>query len=185
MTPRILTEADFWAGMALEDAMEIHHSDELVRYYAILRKRTQNVVGVIPREKIDWRYAEGKFSFADLLRHLASIERYMYAENARLQPSRYPGHGPDLADGFDAVLAYFNRCHDEAMQMFSSLSDEDLQQECVTPAGTKLRVWKWLRTLTEHEIHHRGQIYVYLGMLGLETPPLYGLTSEDVRERSR
>lgn len=165
--------------------MEIHHATEFVNYYSNLRKRTMNVVNLIPREQIDWRYAGGKFSFADLLRHLASIERHMYAENALLRPSRYPGHGKELADGYDAVLEYFHRCHEEAMQIFSSLSDEDLQKECVTPAGTKLRVAKWLRTLAEHEIHHRGQIYVYLGMLGIQGPPLYGLTSETVRERSR
>jgi uncharacterized damage-inducible protein DinB len=71
------------------------------------------------------------------------------------------------------------------MEIFAGLTDEDLQQECLTPAGASLRVWKWLRTLAEHEIHHRGQLYVYLGMLGIDGPPLYGLTSEEVRERSR
>jgi uncharacterized damage-inducible protein DinB len=165
--------------------MEIHHVGEFVSYYANLRKRTMNVVNLIPRDKIEWTYAEGKFTFGDLLRHLASIELYMYAENAQLKPSRYPGHGRELAEGYDAVLDYFNRSHEEAMKIFSSLTDEDLQKECVTPAGAKLRVWKWLRTLAEHEIHHRGQIYVYLGMLGIAGPPLYGLTSEAVRERSR
>ena len=38
--------------------------------------------------------------------------------------------------------------------------------------------------MIEHEIHHRGAIYTYLGILGIETPPLYGLTEEQVRERS-
>ena len=37
--------------------------------------------------------------------------------------------------------------------------------------------------MVEHEVHHRGQIYLMLGMLGVETPPLYGLTEEEVRER--
>jgi uncharacterized damage-inducible protein DinB len=54
----------------------------------------------------------------------------------------------------------------------------------VTPAGTPITVWKWLRAMVEHEAHHRGQIYLMLGMLGVETPPLYGLTSEEVRARS-
>jgi uncharacterized damage-inducible protein DinB len=35
--------------------------------------------------------------------------------------------------------------------------------------------------MIEHEIHHRAQIYVYLGVLGVTTPPLFGLTSEQVR----
>jgi uncharacterized damage-inducible protein DinB len=38
--------------------------------------------------------------------------------------------------------------------------------------------------MVEHEVHHRGQIYVMLGMLGVSTPPLFGLTSEEVRARS-
>jgi uncharacterized damage-inducible protein DinB len=47
-----------------------------------------------------------------------------------------------------------------------------------------MTVWKWLRAMVEHEVHHRGEIYLMLGHLGVETPPLYGLTSEEVRERS-
>lgn len=165
--------------------MEIHHAKEFVSYYGNLRKRTLAVANLIPPDKFEWTPTEGKFTFGDLLRHLASIERYMYAENAQLKPSLYPGHGRELADGAEAVLGYLNRCHDEAMQIFASLSDDDLQKECVTPAGAKLRVAKWLRTLAEHEVHHRGQIYVYLGLIGIQSPPLYGLTSETVRERSR
>jgi uncharacterized damage-inducible protein DinB len=38
--------------------------------------------------------------------------------------------------------------------------------------------------MVEQEVHHRGQIYVYLSMLGIQGPPLYGLTSEEVRSRS-
>jgi uncharacterized damage-inducible protein DinB len=38
--------------------------------------------------------------------------------------------------------------------------------------------------MIEHEIHHRGQLYLMLGMLGVKTPSLYGLTEEQLRERS-
>jgi uncharacterized damage-inducible protein DinB len=44
-------------------------------------------------------------------------------------------------------------------------------------------VWKWLRAMVEHEIHHRGQIYIYLSMIDVSTSPIYGLTSEEVFER--
>jgi hypothetical protein len=40
------------------------------------------------------------------------------------------------------------------------------------------------RQLPGGPVHHRGQIYLMLGMLGIETPPLFGLTSEEVRARS-
>ena len=38
--------------------------------------------------------------------------------------------------------------------------------------------------MTEHEIHHRGQLYLYLGILGVATPPIFGLTEEEVKARS-
>jgi uncharacterized damage-inducible protein DinB len=76
------------------------------------------------------------------------------------------------------------RLHSEAMEIFSKLTDEDLRRKCTTPGGTDITTWKWLRAMTEHEAHHRGQIYVYLSILGVETPPIFGLTSEQVRARA-
>jgi uncharacterized damage-inducible protein DinB len=38
--------------------------------------------------------------------------------------------------------------------------------------------------MVEHEAHHRGQVSIYLGLLGLPSPPMFGLTSEEVRARS-
>jgi len=39
--------------------------------------------------------------------------------------------------------------------------------------------------MVEHEAHHRGQIYMMLGMRGVKTPAIYGLTEEEVLARSR
>ena len=75
--------------------------------------------------------------------------------------------------------------HAESLTILGTLSDADLMTKCETPAGTTITVWKWLRAMIEHEIHHRGQIYLMLGILGVPTPPLYGLTAEEVRDRSR
>jgi uncharacterized damage-inducible protein DinB len=89
-----------------------------------------------------------------------------------------------LADGYEAVLAYSDRLHDEAKAIIGALSDADLERKCQTPAGVSITTWKWLRAMCEHEAHHRGQIYLMLGMLEVPTPPLFGLTSEEVRARS-
>jgi len=55
---------------------------------------------------------------------------------------------------------------------------------CAKPDGAYITAWIWLRSMIEHEIHHRGQIYIYLSLLDAPNPPLYGLTSEQVQERS-
>ena len=82
------------------------------------------------------------------------------------------------------MLAYFGRMHEESMRIFGALTPEQLQASVTTPAGTPIAAWKWLRAMVEHEVHHRGQIYLMLSMLGVQTPPIYGLTSEQVFERS-
>ncbi|MEM7352095.1 MAG: DinB family protein [Acidobacteriota bacterium] len=164
--------------------MEIRNIDSFLRYWASIRGRTSRIVRAIPPEKIEWTYREGKFTLGDLVRHLAALERFMFAENIQGRPSCYPGHGEHLAQGYDAVIEYFDRMHQETVDLLRRLPDERLQATCETPGGAKLAVWKWLRAMIEHEVHHRGQIYLYLGLLGVETPPLYGLTSEEVLERS-
>ena len=109
----------------------------------------------------------------------------MFAGCVSLRPSRYPGRGRELAEVYDAVLEYFERMHAGAMEIFRGLTPEDLQEKCTVPSGSQIAVWKWLRAMVEHEVHHRGQIYIYLGMLGVKTPPIDGLTSEEVKARSQ
>jgi uncharacterized damage-inducible protein DinB len=157
---------------------------ELADYIDRIRARTMRVVAAVPPDRIDWTYKEGKFTFGDVMRHLASIERWMFAENAQRRPSRYPGHGRELADGYGAVVEYMQRMHEESMSIFRSLTDDDLNAKCMTPGGAELRVSKWLRAMIEHEAHHRGQLYLYCSMLDIPTPPIYGLTEEQVKERS-
>lgn len=164
--------------------MEIRTIEPFLDYYARIRERTRRVAALIPPERLEWAPREGAWSFGDVVRHLGAIERWMFAENVSGRPSRYPGHGKELADGYEAVLAYFDRMHEEAMDVFRALTPQALQARCTTPGGASMPAWKWLRAMVEHEIHHRGQIYLMLGMIGVPTPPLYGLTSEEVRDRS-
>jgi len=76
---------------------------------------------------------------------LATIERDMYAETVAGRPSRYQGCGRDLADGYDAVLAYVDRLDAEAKAIIGELSDADLERKCQTPAGLPITTWKWPR----------------------------------------
>lgn len=164
--------------------MEIRTVTQFLDYWDGFRARTRRVVTCIPPDRLEWTHRAGSFTLGDLVRHLATIERYMYAETVAGRPSRYGGCGRELADGYEAVLAYFDRLDREARDIIGGLSDADLQRKCRTPAGTEITTWKWLRAMCEHEAHHRGQIYLMLTMLQIPAPPLFGLTSEDVRARS-
>jgi uncharacterized damage-inducible protein DinB len=158
--------------------------DEFLPYLASAHGRTERVIGAIPAGDFDWTPAPGRFSFADQIRHLASIERWMYGETVQGRPSRYAGHGKEFADGPDAVLSYYKSLHAASLRIFEAIPAAAYAEKVKTPAGTPITLWKWLRAMIEHEAHHRGQIYYMLGLRGVKTPPLYGLTSEEVIERS-
>jgi uncharacterized damage-inducible protein DinB len=164
--------------------MEIHSASQFLAYWDGVRARTRKVVLLIPQDRFDWTFQPGSFTLGDLVRHLAAIERYMYAETLAGRPSTYPGCGRDLADGAAAVLEYFDRLDAESRAIIGALSGADLRGQCITPAGVAITTWKWLRSMVEHEVHHRGQIYLMLKMLQVSTPPLFGLTSEEVQARS-
>ena len=164
--------------------MEITSIDHFLNYYDKVKKRTQRLFDYIPEDKIEWTYREGKFTVGDIIRHLANLERYMFAENVQFKGSRYVGCGTEYANGLENVAGHYHQLYQESRAIFARIPDPDLVKKCKTPAGIEISVWKWLRAMLEHEIHHRGQLYIYLGIIDAQTPPIFGLTSEEVSQNS-
>ena len=159
--------------------------NEFLHSLARVRERTRRVAACIPAEQVEWTYKPGAFTLGDLVRHIAVTERFIWAETVHNRPVAYVSHGRELADGRDAVLALLDRLHEGSVAQFRALTPENLAAKCVTPAGVPLTTWKWLRMMPEHEIHHRGQLYTMLGMLNVPTPPIFGLTHQDVQAVAR
>ncbi len=153
-------------------------------YWRNARSRTVRVLDGLRPEDLEWAPAPRAFSFGDLFRHLAGLERFMWAETVAGRPSAYPGHGEELAVGLDGVRAYLERCHAESMAIFGRLTDADLLAPCQNPAGAEMATWKWLRAMIEHEAHHRGQLYLMASLRGRNLAPLFGLTEEELAAKS-
>ncbi len=153
-----------------------------LKQYAGIRRRTLKLTERIKPEHLDFTYKIGKFTLADQLRHIAAIERYLFAETIAGRKNSYKGCGKELADGFEPILSFLNQTHTESLEIFGTLTDDNLLEHCYTPTGHAIQKGKWLQLLAEHEIHHRAQIYLYLNLLEVKTPPMYGLTAEEVAE---
>ena len=161
--------------------MEIRNIESFLPYFETIRERTLRVLRAVPPEKLEWRHSDNVFSCGDLARHIAAVERYTFAENVLGRPSRYRGCGPELAEGHENVIAFMERMHRETVEMLKNLTPDDLAGKGLSPQGVPLTAWKLLRAMIEHEVHHRGEMYVYLALLGVPRPPLYGVTEPELR----
>ena len=170
-------------------------TDEILRVARELRRNDQVRLAIDPktikrkgdtvsfRYIVDYRQPQGDYKTGIVYRSLATKAHIRC--KARMivteETEAYPGNeakGPSLG------VMKPGKGEDMFKKLEAGTSDEDLHKRCFTPGGTPISVWKWLRAMVEHEAHHRGQIYLYLSMLDIPTPPLYGLTSEEVLKRS-
>ena len=163
--------------------LQINELPLFLDYFDKIHHRTMRVARCMPPDKLDWTYREGQFTLGDLVRHIATIERYMFAETVSGRPSRYAGCGKELADGYQTILEFAERLHRESMEIFVQLTAEDLNRKCATPEGVPSRPgsgcgrWWNMKFITEAR-------FTFNSACGVPTPPFYGLTSEQVRERS-
>lgn len=107
---------------------------QFLAYRDRVRSRTRRVT-TCPRERFAWSLAEGKFTQADIIRHLAGIERYMFGEGLMHGPIRYPGYGRELDSGNDRVPAYSDRLSDESIDLLRALTPKDLQPKVQHSGG--------------------------------------------------
>lgn len=159
----------------------IERVDPFINYFASIRRRTLNYVYTIPADKIDWRPQAGELTCGDIIRHLAAAE-LMFAGAAVEGKWRYPDHEWDAERGslVDA-LNTLETSHAATLKILATLSDADLAQPRPSLAdGPPIKAWRLLMAMVEHEIHHRSQLAVYLSLLGVEPPQIYGLGVEDV-----
>ena len=151
-----------------------------IRYFDGVRRRTLAFARAIPAERIDWAPRDDEFSFGDLLRHLAAIEKISVQAVVSGRWGAYPGHGPRLAPDLESAIAYLDATHAEAVELLAGLPDETLDQPRQALTGQPLKAWRLLMAMLEHEIHHRSQIASYLATLDVEPPQIYGLHVDDV-----
>jgi uncharacterized damage-inducible protein DinB len=157
----------------------IAHVASFVDYFAGIRRRTLTFVRTIPAERLSWSPRAGEFTCGELVRHVAAAEQ-MFVGAVVEGRWRYPGHTHDPARPLDALIAELEVGHAAALERLRALDDDELTQPRPTLDGPPAKAWRLLMALVEHEIHHRSQLALYLALMGVEPPQIYGLGVEDV-----
>ncbi len=146
---------------------------------------TKRVLERIPEEKLSWKPHETSMSLGQLSLHVASI----------------PGNVTRLAqlDAFDASEANFVPPQPESVEQILGAFDESLNsaESYLSGLDNKAATDPWrltskgeevfsmprismLRTIMlNHWYHHRGQLAVYLRLLEVPVPVIYGRSADE------
>jgi len=150
-----------------------------IDYFSSVRKRTLRYAHAIPMDHINWWPRKSEFTCADILRHIASGEK-MFVGVVTRGKWKYEGHGGDQRS-LNELVALLDQVHRKAMNDLRTLPDSELDEYRTALEGNaQVKSWRWLMAMTEHEIHHRAQLAMYLMLLGVTPPHIYGLGVEDL-----
>ena len=107
------------------------------------------------------------YSVAQLILHIANEEdiEVGYALARRLDELP-PPHDAAAFTTKASILAVLQEAHAHTTAYLASLSDADLEAEAELPWGQMTRRIDMLMHALEHEIHHRGELSLMLGLLG-------------------
>jgi uncharacterized damage-inducible protein DinB len=161
----------------------LHSVDSFITYFEGIRRRTLNYIRTLPSDRLGWSPRAGEFTCGEIVRHLAAAEQ-LFVGAATEGRWRYAGHAHDPAQGLDTLLADLEAGHAAAMARLCAMGDAELAEPRPTLGGPPARAWRLLMAMVEHEIHHRSQLAVYLALMGLDPPQIYGLGVEDVIART-
>ena len=159
----------------------IQSTTDFIKYFDSIRRRTMNYIRVVPADRLDWSPKEGEFTCADIIRHIIAAEK-MFINVVTEGRWKFEGHESEGEQSLDELIALLEATHVEAMEKLGRFPDRDLYKPRYGPKedGHPLKAWRWLMAMTEHEIHHRSQLAVYLSQMGVQPPHIFGLGVEDL-----
>lgn len=159
----------------------------IVRDFAAEVPKTRSLLAVAPESQFDWKPHEKSMTLCQLVAHLAEAPTWV--------PSMLDGDEMDFADIEDSYQPFAPSSHAELMEGF----EKNVKDFMVAMEGHSddfmLRDWTMRKgdqvlmkqpreavireILIHHCAHHRGQLTVYLRLLGIPVPSTHGPTADD------
>jgi uncharacterized damage-inducible protein DinB len=108
-------------------------------------------------------------SVAEIMLHIAHEEaiEVSYAVTRELEALPNAYNAKDYTTKA-SIVATLNGVHEPTLAYLRTVSDLDLLAELELPWGQKSRALDMLWHVLEHEVHHRAELSLVLGMLGRE-----------------
>ncbi len=147
-------------------------------------KATRRVLERVPPDRYDWRPHEKSFTLGQLAMHVAMLPgaiSEMAGKPTFDVKTRIPRPSPG---GADELMSTYDQSVEKARTLLGAMKDSDLalpwrmvdgeREVMALPRSGVLRT-----ILFNHWYHHRGQLTVYLRLLNVPLPSVYGPSADE------
>lgn len=140
---------------------------DLIAIWEGVRKGLLAVIGEYAPEDLDYQPFPGGYTVREIILHIAQEElgevQYGLTRHLSAFPPPYPAEHYPAVEGLAALLS---SVHQETLHYLEGLDEGDLDNEVEAGWGGTFRLADLVWHVLEHEIHHRGELSLILGLLG-------------------
>ena len=158
-------------------------TDSFLQELEMEAKTTRRVLERVPEDKMDWRPHPKSHSLGQLALHIASVvgqvSDMLMMDSMELPSFQQPqaASRKEVLDALDASLI-------KARKQLGQVNDARLATSLpIMRSGATVmevpRVGLLRNLLLNHQYHHRGQLTVYLRMLSVPVPSIYGPSADE------
>jgi uncharacterized damage-inducible protein DinB len=135
---------------------------------------TRRMLECVPEEKFDWAPHSKSSTLGKLANHLAVMPAFA----AMIVHGQ--GRRPAEAKSKSELLALLDANIEAGRTALAAVSDDHMLTKVPVTADRSMPRTDILRTrVLSHMIHHRGQLSVYLRLLDVPVPGMYGPTADE------
>ena len=150
-------------------------------------ERSRAALEQMPEGKSDWKPHEKSMAFGYLANMVATIPMWIMMQINQNDLDIAPKDGPKFEmpklNTSAEYIAALDKAAGGAREAFEKTSDEDLKKNWQLKAGGKVVAeaprYEMIQDSLLHLAHHRGQMTVYLRLMGAKVPAIYGPSADD------
>jgi uncharacterized damage-inducible protein DinB len=148
-------------------------------------RTTRRVLERVPTDKLSWKPAAKSMSVGQLALHIAAVPGRTVSMFRKTEHEVDPNAFQfEEAKSTEEILAVFDQSVKDAGAYLDGLDEEQLRAAWTLKANgrtlfTKARQDVLRMIVLSHIYHHRGQLAVYLRMLDVPVPSIYGPSGDE------
>jgi len=151
---------------------------QFLETFGMEHKTTLRVLKAVPGDKLSFKPHERNMSAGDLAWHIA-YSQYGLAKIVETDTFEVYQQGETPAT-IDEIVTGSERWHQQACDVVRNLTPQRLGGTVSLPGGNSMPAAALLWSgVVFHQIHHRGQLSVYIRMMGGKVPSIYGPSGDD------